>query len=58
MTNLWGFVIIAGPILLLLALVAGRFLNKGNRVSRADTEAATKRVRDEQAAEDSARGPR
>lgn len=58
MTNLWGFVIIAGPLLLLLALVAGRFLNKNSRVSRADTEAATKRVRDEQAADDATREPR
>ncbi|WP_445191006.1 hypothetical protein ACT009_10335 [Sphingomonas sp. Tas61C01] len=58
MATLWGFVIIAGPLLLLLALVAGRFLNKNSRVSRAETEAATKRVRDEQAAEDAAREPR
>ncbi len=44
--------------MLLLALVAGRFLNKNSRVSRADTEAATKRVRDEQAADDATREPR
>ena len=58
MANLWGFVIIGGPILLLAALIAGRYMNRNNRVSRADTEAATKRVRDEQAAEDRAREPR
>ena len=58
MTYLWGFVIIGGPLLLLLALIAGRFLNKNSRVSRAETEAATKRVRDEQAAEDAARDAR
>ncbi|HVF93480.1 MAG TPA: hypothetical protein VM900_04125 [Sphingomonas sp.] len=56
MESLWGFVIIGGPLLLLIALVASRMLNRRSGVSLAETEAATRRMQQEQSDEDQARG--
>ena len=56
MEGMWAFVVIGGPIILLVVLVAAWALNrKGSGVSLAETEAATKRVRHEQDVEDKAR---
>jgi hypothetical protein len=55
MESLWGFVIIAGPLLLLIGLIAAKMAKSRNRVPLAETEAATKRVREEQAEDDAMR---
>ncbi len=54
MTGMWAFVVIAGPIILLAALVIAWALNRKTRVPMAVTEAATKRNREEEAADEHA----
>ena len=54
MEGLWAFVVIGGPIILLLALIAGWALNRRSRVPLEVTEAATRRNRREEAGEDGA----
>lgn len=58
MTGMWAFVVIGGPILLLAALVIGYLTNKKSRIPMEVTEAATRRNREEEAADDHAHGDR
>ena len=52
MEGLWGFVIIGGPIILLIALVAGWALNRRSKVPIEVTEAATRRRKQDEGAEE------
>ena len=52
MEGIWGFVVIAGPIILLAAIVAGWLLNRRSKVPLAVTEAATRRRKAEENAEE------
>ncbi len=51
-TNFWGIMTILGPILLGIALIWAIRHNRGTPAEEARTEAATKRMYDEQARED------
>ena len=52
MEGIWGFVIIAGPIILLAALVAGWLMNRKSRVPESVTEAGTRERKLEENAEE------
>ncbi len=51
-TNLWGVLTILGPILLAVAIIWAIRHNRTSRREDAHTEAATKRMYDEQAKDD------
>ena len=58
MEGIWGFVVIAGPIILLAAIVFGWLKNRKSRVPEAVTEQATRERRIEENAEERAQNLR
>lgn len=55
--GLWGIMTIVGPIVLGIVLIWAIFNNRTSKAQKQRTEEATRRVRDEQNAEDVAREP-
>jgi hypothetical protein len=55
--GLWSFVVIAGPIILVAALLFAILRNRRSRHEEARTEDATRTLYKEQSAEDRARTP-
>ncbi|HEU0067366.1 MAG TPA: hypothetical protein VFQ57_09025 [Sphingomonas sp.] len=57
MEGVWGFVVIAGPIILLAAIITGWWKNRTrSRVPLERTEAATREFRERQSAQDRREG--
>ena len=54
MAGIWGFVVVAGPIILLVALIAGYVMNKRSRIPMSVTEEGTRRRKQEEDAEEKA----
>ncbi|MHC9419138.1 hypothetical protein ACYZX9_11150 [Sphingomonas citri] len=55
--GVWSFVVIAGPIILVAALLFAILRNRRSRHDEARTEEATRALYKEQSAEDRARTP-
>jgi hypothetical protein len=52
MEGFWGFVVIGGPIILLVALIAGYVLNRRSNIPMSVTEEGTRRRKEEEAREE------
>jgi hypothetical protein len=52
MEGVWAFLVIAGPVILLVALVAGYVLNRRSNIPMSVTEEGTRRRKEEEAEEE------